>query len=244
MIKVFDTPLSLCQNAMKIFIQLAQENIDRKGNFIIALSGGNTPNLLYDLMAKNEIARNLAWDKIYVFWGDERYVDYQNPENNAFQAYKHLLKKISIPEKNIFRIPVTGNTRQDAGKYQKEIADFFNGKHPAFDLIFLGLGDEGHTASIFPGSELLHEKQALVKDIYVEVKKSQRISFTPVLLNAAKEVVFMVTGITKAKAVKEIIEGKYQPDIYPAQIVKPRKGNITWLLDNAAASQLSSHITV
>ena len=239
MIKIFADVRLLCQTAMEIFIELAQSNIAHKGIFTVALSGGNTPNLMYDLLAQIENVKKVDWRKIFIFWGDERYVSYNNKNNNAFQAKSHLLDMVPIPQNNIFRIPVSGDYKMDALHYEETIKIFFNASRPQFDLIFLGLGEEGHTASIFPGSELLNEKDALVKDVYVIAKQMQRISFTPVLINAAKEVVFMAAGKSKSEAVKETLEGNYQPQLYPAQIIKPLDGNITWLLDEDAALKLS-----
>lgn len=238
MIKIFSTAGELCDTAMEKFIALSVENIAAKGSFVVALSGGRTPNQLYDLLAQNENADKVDWKNVFVFWGDERYVDHNNKDNNSFQAKQHLLDHVAIPAGNVFRIPVNGDHEADAIIYEQTIRSFFKGQSPVFDLLFLGMGDEGHTASIFPGSVLLHEKNALVKDVYVEVKQMQRISFTPALINAAKEIVFMITGAEKAPALKEVLEGEYNPDLYPAQIIKPVNGNISWLLDEGAASLL------
>ncbi len=235
MIKIFSTAEELCEIAMEKFIALSIENIAAKGSFVVALSGGRTPNQLYDLLAQKENAGKVDWKNVFVFWGDERYVDHNNKDNNSFQAKQHLLDLVPIPEGNIFRIPVNGDHEADAKIYEQTIRSFFKGQPPVFDLLFLGMGDEGHTASIFPGSALLRENNALVKDVYVEVKQMQRISFTPALINAAKEVVFMITGEEKASALKEVLEGEYNPELYPAQIIKPVNGNISWLLDEGVA---------
>lgn len=239
MIKVFPTTEAVCQAAMEQFMALAIENIAAKGSFVVALSGGRTPNQLYDLMALPENAGMIDWKNIFFFWGDERYVPQDNKENNSLQARQHLLDKVSVPEGNIFRIPINGDHEADAKRYEQTIRSFFKGEPPVFDLIFLGMGDEGHTASIFPGSPLLKEQAALVKDVYVEVKQMQRISFTPALINAAKEIMFVITGQEKAPALKEVLEGNFDPQLYPAQIIKPVIGKITWLLDEAVSRLLS-----
>lgn len=239
MIKVFETTEALCESAMEKFIALSIENIAAKGSFVVALSGGRTPNQLYDMMAQEQNVARVEWSSVFFFWGDERYVDFNNKDNNSFQAKQHLLDRIPVPEGNIFRIPVNGDHEGDAKIYEQTIRSFFKGNPPVFDLVFLGMGDEGHTASIFPGSSLLNEATALVKDIYVEVKQMQRISFTPALINAAKEIVFMITGEEKAPALKEVLEGEYNPELYPAQIVKPVNGNISWLLDGGVSKGIS-----
>ena len=238
MIKVFETSAALCLAAMEKFIALSIENIAAKGSFVVALSGGRTPNQLYNLLAEPENAARVDWKNIFFFWGDERYVDQDNKENNSFQAKQHLLDLVPVPEGNIFSIPVNGDHEADAKVYEQMIRSFFKGDTPVFDLLFLGMGDEGHTASIFPGSELLQEKNVLVKDVYVEVKQMQRISFTPPLINAAKEILFMITGEDKAPALKEVLEGNYNPELYPAQIVKPVEGNSSWFLDEGVAALL------
>ena len=239
MIKIFSNAAALCREAMEMFIEHAQQNISAKGNFTVALSGGRTPNQLYDMLALPENASRVDWQNVFVFWGDERYVDFNDTNNNSFQAKQHLLNHVSIPEVNIFRIPVNGDYVADAHAYQHIIRSFFKTDLPSFDLLFLGMGEEGHTASVFPGSPLLHETASIVKDIYVETKQMQRISFTPPLINAAKEIVFMVTGAEKAPVLKEVLEGTYNPDLYPAQIVKPVNGNIYWLLDEGAAGMIA-----
>jgi len=240
MIKVFSSIESLCIEAMELFISLAEKNITANGRFTVAFAGGRTPNVLYTMLAKPKNANRVDWKNLFVFWGDERYVDFDNAENNSFQAKQHLLNHVPIPEENMFRIPVNGDYVADALAYQHIIREIFGTAIPSFDLIFLGMGDEAHTASIFPGSSLLLETDSIVKDIYVELKQMQRISFTPPLINAAKEIVFMVTGTEKAPALKEVLEGSYNPELYPAQIVKPVNGNISWLVDESAAGSLHS----
>ena len=232
-IKLYKDAAELCEAAVTLFIKQANDSIIATGKFVVALSGGRTPNLMYDLLAKEENASRVDWKNCFFFWGDERYVDFNNPENNSFQAKQHLLDLVPVPEGNIFRIPVNGDHEADARIYEQTILSFFKGEPPVFDLVFLGMGEEGHTASIFPDSALLNEQTALVKDVYVEVKQMQRISFTPVLINAAKHIVFMVTGAEKAAAFKEVIGGVYNPALYPAQIVQPINGDTLWMVDEA-----------
>lgn len=238
MIKIVASSNEVCRDALEIFVERVQACIAENDRFTVALSGGSTPNLLYDMLALPHNAQRVNWQKVFVFWGDERYVPYHSPDNNSYQAKLHLLDKVQIPEENIFRVPVTGDFVADAIAYQQTIQTFFGAEVPSFDLIFLGMGDEGHTASIFPGSSLLTEQEAIVKDIYVEQKQMQRISFTPLLINAAEEVIFMIAGKAKAPALREVLYGAYNPNEYPAQIVKPVSGNLTWLLDEDAAAEI------
>lgn len=237
LIKVYANAHELCEAAMELFIEMAAQLILAEGRFNVALSGGRTPNLLYDLLSNPENAARVDWKNIFFFWGDERYVAHDNMENNSFQAKQHLLDLVPVPPENIFRIPVSGDHEADAAAYEQTILSFFNNETPAFDLLFLGMGDEGHTASIFPGSPLLQEQTALVKDVYVDVKQMQRISFTPPLINAAHNILFMVTGAEKAAAFKEVIQGEYNPALYPAQIIQPVGGQLLWMVDEAIAGK-------
>jgi 6-phosphogluconolactonase len=236
MIKQFNDAAALCSEAMQIFISEAKKAILERGKFSVVLSGGRTPNLMYDLLAKKENSSQVDWSRVFVFWGDERYVGYNSPDNNAFQARAHLLDLVPIPSENIFRIPVTGDHVADAIDYEQTIRQFFQGENPAFDLLFLGMGEEAHTASLFPGSDLITEKDKLVRDVYVEVKQMQRISFTPLLINASKHIVFMITGAEKAPAFDKVINGPFDPQQYPAQIIQPANGQITWLIGKELVS--------
>jgi len=236
-IKVYKDPPELCSAAANIFIEMASESVSQKGRFVVALSGGTTPNMMYDVLSKKENAERVEWEKVFIFWGDERYVSPDHADNNSFQARKHLLNNVPIPDQNIFAVPVTGDPAADAAHYEHTIRAIYRDEPPAFDLVFLGMGEEAHTASIFPGSALLTEAHALVREVYVEVKQMQRISFTPVLINAAEQVIFMICGSSKAAAFKQVIQGEYDPGQYPAQIVQPLYGHTLWMVDEAVISQ-------
>ncbi len=219
-ITYFDNPDLLAVAAAEYFIRLAQEAIESKGKFTVALSGGNTPSAMYKLLSAEFYSRQLNWKNIYFFWGDERCVPLNDKDNNSFNAKNILLDKVSIPKKNIFAIPVNESPVNAAIYYEATIKIFFKTDNPVFDLILLGMGDNGHTASLFPHTSILHEEQKLVKAVYVDEIKMDRVSFTAPLINNAKHILFLVTGKEKESMLKKVLEGDYKPENYPAQMIK------------------------
>jgi len=179
------------------------------------------------------------WKNVHVFWGDERCVPLNDAENNAHMARETLLDHVPVPVTNIHRIQSQLPPEEAALDYEKTLRQFFNSrdmKLPRFDLVLLGLGAEGHTASLFPGSPLITERERWAAAVYVEKMKSWRITLTPVALNAASKVIFTVIGEEKAQAVKQILSEPKQPNLLPAQIVDPPEGQVVWIADKAAAS--------
>lgn len=225
-ITYFDSADLLAKAAAEYFIKLAQEAIELKGKFTVALSGGNTPAAMYKLLATDFYSNQLNWKNIYFFWGDERCVPLNDKDNNSFNAKNILLDKVAVPKKNIFIIPVDESPVNAAIYYEATIKIFFKTDKPVFDLILLGMGDNGHTASLFPHTSILQEVKSLVKEIYVEEVKMERISFTVPLINDAKRKLFLVAGKEKAPMLKIVLEGNYEPDNYPAQLIK----NAEWLI--------------
>ena len=202
--------------------------IAKKGKFIVALSGGNTPRHLYELLASHVCSLNIDWKRVYLFFSDERYVPQNDKDSNFKMVKDNLLKEIAIPEKNVFPIPTSTSPEKDALKYEATIRKMFAGKPAAFDLLLLGMGADGHTASLFPGANVLTEKKRLVKEIYVPEKNMERITFTLPLINRAKQVLILVSGKDK-KDVLQKISGKSVPKKpLPVQMVK---GNVLWMVD-------------
>jgi 6-phosphogluconolactonase len=237
-IKVFQNDTELCEATANFIIELAAESIAERGRFSIALSGGNTPEKLYTLLAKEEYATQIDWNKTFVFWGDERYVASDDPLNNARMAKSLLLDKVSIPAENIYPIPVGLAPAEGAVEYERQIKFFFDDLTPNFDLILLGMGDNAHTASLFPGTEILNETTRLVKEVYVEEQKMFRITMTAPLINHAHNIVFLLTGKAKAQTLKTVLNAPFQPSIYPVQLIKPTNGKLYWFVDAEAASLL------
>jgi 6-phosphogluconolactonase len=236
------TPQELFGAAAEEVIHAASEAVAARGKFTIALSGGSTPKSLFTLLATN--ARNsLSWDRILFFWSDERHVPPDSPESNYRMAHEALLSKVPVPAGNIFRVPAEDPDAAAAAlAYEKTIRNAFavgNDAIPVFDLILLGMGPDGHTASLFPETAALSEKSRLVVANWVEKLNSNRITFTLPLLNAARSVTFLVSGTDKAPALHEVLEGNSSGLQYPAKLVRPSNGKLIWFVDRAAASQLS-----
>ncbi len=222
----FDNAEILATAAADYFVQLGNECILTKGKFTVALSGGSTPIALFKLLASIEYASKIDWKKIYIFWGDERCVALDSPENNAYQATTILLDKVLVPKKNIFVIPVNETPTNAAIYYEATLKIFFKTDMPIFDLILLGLGDDGHTASLFPLTTILKEKTKLVKEVFLAAKNVWRVSFTEPLINKATHKLFLVVGKAKADILNTIINGGIDTKKYPAQMIK----NAEWLV--------------
>lgn len=224
--------------AAYFFINECQRCISEKGKFIVALSGGATPARLYQILATHSFTQNIPWEKVFLFWSDERFVNHSHPDSNYGMTKKNLLDHIRIPKKNIFSIKGTGNVGKSAASYEKKIRQLFKSKKIVFDWLLLGLGIDGHTASLFPDSDILNEKKKLVKETWLDDKKSWRISFTFPLINNAVRVVFLISGKEKAKIAEQVLSSKNNKDLLPAQLVNPTKGIIYYMLDRDAAERL------
>jgi 6-phosphogluconolactonase len=234
------TPQDLFQAAAEEVIRSATDAVAQRGRFTIALSGGSTPRNLYTLIAANASA-TLPWDQMFFFWGDERHVPQDSPDSNYRMAQEALLSKVPVPPANIF--PVPAENPEAAEIYEQTLRKFFAvapGEFPRFDLILLGMGPDGHTASLFPETPALQEKSRLVVANWVEKLGSSRITFTLPLLNAARRVAFLVSGTDKAAALHEVLEGSAPAEKYPSRLVQPSEGKVIWFVDRAAASELSA----
>jgi len=237
------TPQDLFQAAAEEVLRAAAEAIARRGRFTIALSGGSTPRNLYTLIAANASA-SLPWDQMFFFWGDERHVPLNDPDSNYRMAKETLLSKVPIPPANIFPVPADNPDAAAAAQaYEDTLRKFFAlaaGEFPRFDLILLGMGPDGHTASLFPETAALQEKSRLVVANWVEKLSNSRITFTLPVLNAAHCVAFLVSGADKAAVLHEVLEGKAPGEKYPSKLVRPIEGKLIWFVDRAAASDLST----
>jgi 6-phosphogluconolactonase len=239
-LKVFATPDLMSEAAGEFIVRIAAESIAARGKFTIALSGGNTPGKLFSLLASASFRERIDWKKIFVFWGDERCVPMDSERNNAHMAKTLLLDKIKIPTANIYPIPVNLGPAEAAKKYEETLKVFFGEELPSFDLILLGLGDNGHTASLFPYTSVLIETHHWIREVHVEEQKEWRITMTVPLINQAAHIAFLVSGIEKAKVLQTILNGPYDPDQYPAQLIKPAEGHLFWFADQAAATDLKT----
>ena len=222
----FDNADLLATAAAEFFVQHSAEAIRLKGKFTVALSGGTTPAAMYQLLVTDFYSKQINWKNCYFFWGDERCVPLNDKDNNSFNAKNILLDKVPVPKKNIFVIPVDESPINAAIYYEATIKIFFKTDKPSFDLILLGMGDNGHTASLFPHTTILQEEITLVKEIYVDEIKMNRVSFTAPLINNAKQILFLVAGKDKEPMLKKVLKGNYEPENYPVQLIK----NADWFV--------------
>jgi 6-phosphogluconolactonase len=242
-IRVLTTPQELFAAAAEEIIRAANESVTERGRFTIVLSGGSTPKSLYNLLATNA-RTTLPWEKMFFFWGDERHVPPVDPESNYRMANEAMLSKVPVPPGNVFRFAGENpDAAAAADAYEKTLRKFFQlppDAVPRFDLILLGMGPDGHTASLFPGTAALQEKTHLAVANWVEKLKTYRLSLTLPVLNAAHRVAFLVSGTDKAAVLRSVIEENVPGEQYPAKLVQPKDGKLIWLLDRAAASALSN----
>lgn len=236
-VKIVTDNTVLARAAAQEFHRLAEDAVQERGRFSVALSGGNTPRTVYSLLAAEH--RELPWDRIHVFFGDERAVPPQHPDSNFRMASESLLAKVPIPETNVHRIRAELEPEVAARDYEDQLREFFHpvaNAWPRFDLVLLGLGDDGHTASLFPGTTALHESVHTVTANWVEKLKTFRITLTYPVLNHAAEVIFLVAGEGKSQIFADVL--KPGEDQYPAQLVLPEEGRVLWLADQEAARLL------
>ena len=241
-LEIFENAAAFNKAAGEFIIAAAKKSVAEKGKFTLSLSGGKTPESLYQLLAEPAYIQRMPWKNTFVFWGDERCVPLADERNNAYHAKILLLDKTDIPSENIFIIPVNLPPVDAALQYEKELKDLFKNGQMQFDLMLLGLGENGHTASLFPHTDILNEKSAGVRDVYVAEEKVFRVSMTAPLINNALRILFLVTGEKKATVLKTVLKGDYQPETYPAQLINPEKGELYWFTDREAASQLNLSI--
>jgi 6-phosphogluconolactonase len=230
--------VEIAEEAARQFFKLAEETITRQGWFSVALSGGNTPRVLHELLARPPLRNVVEWSHVHVFWGDERFVPADNPESNFRMARESLLDHVPIPAENIHPVPTGEATAEEAARrYAETLKEFFDANTPKFDLIFLGMGPDGHTASLFPGYWELQSGGNTIVSVVKDAPKPPpvRITLTLNAINNAANVIFLVTGRDKAEAVKSVMEGALE---LPATKVQPVRGKLLWLLDEAAAQRL------
>ena len=245
-IQVAENRKELSRLAAEEFVRLAVKAVSENDRFTVSLAGGSTPVSLYSLLSRSDkpFRAQVSWDKTFFFWGDERHVPPDHPDSNYRMAYEALLSRVPIPAENIHRIKSeVSEASQAADEYEETLRKFFKlreGQFPRFSLVLLGLGQDAHTASIFPGSQVINETRRLVVAPWIEKLKSSRITLTPPVLNMAEVVIFLVSGSEKAQALRSVLEGAYQPEHLPAQLVRSKESMVMWLIDQEAASMLQS----
>jgi 6-phosphogluconolactonase len=225
----------MAQEAARRFAAQCHEAVRARGRFSVVLSGGSTPQGLYRRLAQPDYRDEIPWEAVHIFWGDERCVPPDHPESNYRRAHETLIEHVAIPSDQVRRMQGEGEPGMAARAYARELVDFFCGPHPRFDLVLLGLGEDGHTASLFPGSEAVEEEQRLVVAVEAEYgsRPTCRLTLTLPALRATRQVLFLVAGADKAPILARVLSGD-AADL-PAARVAPAAGEVTWLVDEAAA---------
>lgn len=237
MVSVHKNINALLAATADLFVGLAKEAIKDRGKFTVALSGGSSPKKLHEMLASDDYKHEVEWKNVYFFFGDERYVPLSDKQSNYRMAKDTLFDPLHINDKNIFPVDTTLPSDSAARDYEQTILKRL-GASPQFDLIILGLGDDAHTASLFPHTLVLHEKDAWVKSHFVKKVNMDRITFTAKLINNADTVAFLVYGAAKAEAVHHVLRDDHEPEEYPAQLINPTNGKVHWFLDEEAAKQI------
>jgi len=251
-VRIYRNAEELALKSARLFARLADQYVVGSGRFTVALSGGSTPKAMLTLLSADPFVDTVPWSSIYFFWGDERCVPPDHADSNYRMASEALLSKVPVPPANVFRIPAENPDPQRAAEeYAATLTRFFVGEAratktetaplsnlPRFDLVFLGMGPDGHTASLFPHTTALQAGDQIVVANYVEKFNTYRITLTAATINNARNVTFLLAGEDKAEPLKCVLEGSYQPDLYPSQLIRPRNGSLLWMVDEAAARLL------
>ena len=241
MIESFPTPETLADAVARHIVARAAGAIAATGRFTLALAGGSTPRAAYELLATEVFAHRVEWERVHVLWGDERCVPPDDPRSNYRMAKEALLDRVPIPAHQIHRIRGEDDPDKAAAQYERELRALLDGE--GLDLVLLGLGGDGHTASLFPGQAAVRETARWVVPVYVPEMKMWRITLTPALLNQSRNVTFVVSGAGKALRLQQVLQGPFTPDVLPAQAIRPTQGRLTWMVDQAGAGRLRPEIS-
>ncbi len=238
-IETFPDLEAISHKAAEIFLSLSRSALQSKESFAVALSGGSTPRKFYHLLGCTPYCRQIEWQRIHFFWADERCVPPDHEQSNFKTVYDALLSTVPVPGENIHRIRGEESPEEAARAYEAVMETFWGKDNmPVFDLIVLGMGEDGHTASLFPETEALNEEKRFAVPVYRKKPEINRVTLTLPVLNNASQVLFLVSGQAKAKVLAAILGGGGTKDHYPAGLVSPARGKITWLIDQEAASLL------
>jgi 6-phosphogluconolactonase len=236
---ISDDAEELGKHVAEWIITYIEEVLTLRNRFTIALSGGNTPKKLYSLLASDPFKSRIDWKRLHFFWGDERYVPFSSEQNNAKMAFDTLLSHVPVPKEQIHPIATDIEARSSATAYDELLHSYFDKQLYTFDLVLLGLGDNAHTLSLFPHyDDVIYDEKSWVKSFYLVEQNVQRITLTAPVVNIAGRIAYLITGSDKTEAIQHVISPKYEPSEYPAQLIKPRNGELYWFLDKAAANGL------
>jgi len=238
-IRIFRSLKDLSRSAAILFVEQSEKSIQEQGHFLVTLNGGSTPAETFQLLA-TEYSEKVDWNHVHIFWGDERCVPADDPESSFGQARDLLLRHVPIPEVNVHRIEGELSPAEAAKDYAMVLQKFAYPPltWPRFDLVFLGMGEDGHTASLFPGSPVEVSEPVVPVTAKYQDRPAQRVTLTPMVFNSARKVVFMAAGEKKAATLAEVLSDRYNPELYPAQRIDPKNGKLIWFVDEEAASRL------
>ncbi len=236
---IFDNKEMMSDKLAAWICNLVEETLKKQEFFTLVLSGGETPKLLYEKLATADYKNKINWKRIHIFWGDERVVPFNDDRNNAKMAFDILLNQVDVPadQIHIMRTDIQPNFAVD--EYRKLLHKFFDNSSHSFDLVLLGMGDDGHTLSLFPGSPIIKEHVHSVNAVYNEKQQMYRITLMPLIVNKSSQIVFMASGEQKAGVLKEVLEGERNTEKLPAQSIVPVEGELHWFLDKAISSDLA-----
>ena len=246
-IRILTDGATIARRAAQEFVQAAAAAVREKGSFNVALAGGSTPKALYSLLVNDPALRSqIPWDKMHLFFGDERHVGPDHPDSNFRMATEAMISKSPLKPQQVTRIKGEyPDTKQAALEYEQALREYFklkDGEYPRFDLLLAGMGNEGHTLSLFPGTKALHADGRIVVRNWIGKLYTERITLTAPAASNSAEIIFMVTGADKAPALKAVLEGPFEPEQLPAQLLQPQNGKLLWLVDAAAGSMLATGI--
>jgi 6-phosphogluconolactonase len=238
-IHIYDSAEDVTKAIGSWIFDLIMDRLQKTSRFSFVLSGGNTPRALYQLLAKPPYFDKIPWDRLDFFWGDERFVAFEDERNNARMAFDSLLNHIPVSPDQIHPMKTDISPADSVKQYDGLLREYFLANQVSgFDLVLLGMGDDGHTLSLFPGTSVVNENEAWVSEFYLASQQMHRITLTKVLVNRSAFVAFMTVGDGKAHALREVLEGAHQPNLYPSQVIKPVDGELHWFVDKPAASKL------
>jgi 6-phosphogluconolactonase len=239
-IRIYRDAEAMSRAAAESFAGWAGEAVAARGNYIVALAGGHTPRRVYEFLSEDPLRERVEWQRVEVFWGDERCVPPDDELSNERMARRAMLDRVPLPEANLHPVRCQASPARAAKRYEMFIRECFGSGEPRFDRIMLGLGKNGHTASLFPGSPALKEKKRLVVETTAPGEDFARVTMTASLINLARRVMFMVSGSDKAGILKRVLEGERDPAGLPAQMVSLERGKALWMVDRAAGRLLAS----
>jgi 6-phosphogluconolactonase len=238
MIQSYPTPEALADAVARHIVACAADAISSTGRFTLALAGGSTPRAAYSRLATGDLRLELDWQRTHVVWGDERCVPPDDPQSNYRMAKETLLDRVPVPGNQIHRIRGEVDPEQAAAEYERELRALLEPGRAGLDLVLLGLGEDGHTASLFPGQPAVHETERWVLPVPTPAGDMWRVTLTPAVLNLARNVTFIVSGAAKSLRLTQVLERPVDSDLLPAQAIHPLQGRLTWMVDEAAAGQL------